>query len=61
MNETTTITGTGDDAARQKDERNKGVTFKTCAPFTDCISEISNTHIDNAKHLDVVIPMFNRI
>ena len=30
-----TITGAGDDAdARWVDERNKGVIFKTCAPFT---------------------------
>ena len=32
---TITITGAGDDnAARQADERDKGVTFKNCAPFT---------------------------
>ena len=24
--------------------------IKTCAPFTDCISEINNTGIDNAKN-----------
>ena len=24
----------------QTDERNKGVIFKNCAPFTDCTSEI---------------------
>ena len=30
----------GDDAgARQAGERNKGVAFKNCAPFTICISE----------------------
>ena len=34
-----TITGAGDDAAaRQADERDKGVAFKNCAPFTNCIS-----------------------
>ena len=31
-----------------------------CDPFTDCITEINNTRIDNAKDIDVVIPM-NRI
>ena len=32
---TITITGAGDDdAAKQLDERNKGVIFKNCAPFT---------------------------
>ena len=35
------ITGVGaDDAAKQLDKKNKGVIFKNCAPFTDCISEI---------------------
>ena len=33
---TITITGAGDDAAaRQADERDKGVVFKSCAPFTN--------------------------
>ena len=45
-----TITGSGDDAAaRQADERDKGVAFKNCAPFTNCISEIDNAQVDNAK------------
>ena len=43
---TITITGErNDDAARQADERDKGVTFKNCAPFTKCISRINNTDI----------------
>ena len=47
---TITITGAGDDdAAKQTDERNKGVIFKNCAPFTKCISRINNTDIDNAN------------
>ena len=34
---TITITGVGDDAAaRQADERNKGVIFKNYAPFIKC-------------------------
>ena len=36
------------------------VVFKHCAPFTNCISEINNT-IDNAKDIDVVVPMYNLI
>ena len=41
---TITIAGAGDNVrAKQTDERNKGVIFKNCAPFTDCISEINNT------------------
>ena len=35
--------------------------FKNCAPFTDCISEINNTQIDNAKDIDLVMPMYNLI
>ena len=30
-------------------------------PFTDCISEISNTQIHNEKDIDVVMPMYNLI
>ena len=50
-----TITGAGAvDVAQRLDERNKGVIFGNCALFTDCISEINFTQIDNAKYLDVV-------
>ena len=59
---TITITGAGDDAAaRRADERNKGVIFKNCAPFTKCISRINNTDIDNAQDIDIVMPMYNLI
>ena len=41
---TITIAGAGiDDNAKRLDERNKGVIFENCAPFTDCISETNNT------------------
>ena len=57
-----TITGAGDDvAAIQADERDKGVAFKNCAPFTVCISEINNTQVDNCKDIDIVMPMYNLI
>ena len=59
---TITITGVGTDAAaRQADERNKGVIFKNCVSFTKCISKINNTEIDNAQDIDIVIPMYNLI
>ena len=59
---TITITGGGADAtARQADERDKGVAFKNCAPFTNCINEINNTQVDNAKHIDIVMSMYNLI
>ena len=57
-----TITGAGADAAaRQADERDKGVAFKNSAPFTNCISKINNTPVDNAKDIDIVMPMYNLI
>ena len=56
------IDGRGADAAaRQAEERDKGVAFKNCAPFTNCISEINNTQVDNAKDIDIVMPMYNLI
>ena len=57
-----TITGAGDDAAaRQADERDKCIAFKNCASFTNYIIEINNTKIDNAKDIDIVMPMYNLI
>ena len=62
---TITIAGAGgagnNAAARKADERDKGVVFKNCAPFTNCISEINNTQVDNAKDIDIVMPMYNSI
>ena len=50
------ITGAGGDhAAKQIDERSKGVIFKNCAPFTDWISEINNFQIDNVKYIYIYI------
>ena len=52
----------GDDStATQADERDKGVVFKNCAPFTNCPSKINNTQVDNAKDIDIVMPMYNLI
>ena len=57
-----TIAGAETDAAaRQADERNKGVIFKNLSPFINCISEINNTQIGNAKDIDIVISMYNLI
>ena len=35
-------------AGQAGDNSNKEAVFKNCAPFTDCITEIKNTPIDNA-------------
>ena len=32
---------------------NKKVIFKNRAPFANCISEINNTQVDNAKDIDI--------
>ena len=59
---TITITGAGADAAAgQADERDKGVAFKNCAPFTNCVSEINNIQVANAKDIDIVMSMHNLI
>ena len=59
---TITITGAGnDDSTKRANERDKGATFKNCAPFTKCISRINNTDVDNAQNVDIVMPMYNVI
>ena len=40
---------------------NKGVVFENSAPFTDWISKLNNTQIDNVKDIDVVMPIYNLI
>ena len=50
-----------DDAAKLLDQRNKGVIFKNCVPFTEFISNINNTQIDNARDIDLVMSIFNLI
>ena len=43
MSETITITGEGaDNNAKRLDERNKGILFKICAPFTEINKEIKS-------------------
>ena len=51
-------TSTADAAANNT---NKKVIFKNCVPFTNCISEINNTQIDNVKDIDIVMPMYDVI
>ena len=51
---TITVVGArADDAARVTDGKNEQTAF------TDCITEINNTQVDNAKDLDVAMPMYN--
>ena len=43
------------------DNAGKEEIFKNCIPYTDCISEVSNTQIDYAKYIDVIMPTYNLI
>ena len=49
------------DNAKWLDERDRGVIFKNCAPFTDGLGEVNNTQIDNAKDLYAAILMYSLI
>ena len=56
------VAGAGaDDAVIATDRNNKKAISKNCASFTDCITKINNTQVDNAKDLDVVMAMYNLI
>ena len=48
------MTATGGDV-------NTRVAFKTCAPFTKCITHINDEHVDNADNFDIIMPMYNLI
>ena len=53
----TIIRAGADNAAKRADKRNKGVLFKKCFPFIDCISEINNSQIYSAIDIDAVMPI----
>ena len=55
-----TVNNTAAAGAAANNTNNK-VIFKSCAPFTNCISEINNKQVDNAKDIDIVMPVYNRI
>ena len=48
-------------ASRPVNNNNIEVIFKNCAPFTDCLCEINNTQIDDAKDIHVEMLMYNLI
>ena len=37
------------------------VAFKSCAPFTRCITHVNDKHFETAENLDIIIPMYNLI
>ena len=62
VKETITITGAKDAAAARKaGERNKGVIFKNYEPFIKCINKMSDTEVDNAQGIDIVMLIYNLI
>ena len=38
-------------------DNNTKVSFKNCAPFRKCRTEIKVTFIDEAEHINITIPM----
>ena len=48
-------------AGADANNTNKKVIFKNCSPFTNCVNEINNTNVDDAKDLDIGMPMYNLI
>ena len=48
------ITATPNNAATQ-------VVFKNCAPFEKCRTEINETFVDDAQHINIAMPMYNLI
>ena len=38
---------------------NTKVVFKNCAPFIKCTTEINETFIDEAGHINIAMPMYN--
>ena len=59
---TLTIVGVGATAAlTTKYRENKQVILENCALFTDCISKINETQLDNAKDLSIVMWIDNLI
>ena len=51
-----TVNNTATNGAAANDT-NKKVIFKKCAPYTNCISKVNNSQIDNAEYIDIVMPM----
>lgn len=43
------------------DEIDMQLTFKNWASFTNCISQINSTYVDDAEYLDIVILLYNLI
>ena len=51
---------TGDIAVEGANNDTK-VAFKNCLPFRKCGTEINETFIDEAEHINIAMPMYNLI
>ena len=51
---------TGNIAVAGGDDNAK-VSFKNCAPFRKCRTEINETFIDEAEHINIAMPMYSLI
>ena len=40
---------------------NTKVAFKTCAPFTRCVTHINDEYVDTARNLDIIMYMYTSI
>ena len=47
------------EGANNRDRKNRSLTFKNNGPFISCISKINGALIENSKHLDVAMPLYN--
>ena len=54
------VSNTAGTGAAVNNTDNKAI-FKNCAPFTNCMSKINISQIDNAEYIDIVMPMYNLI
>ena len=60
VKETITVPNTAA-AAAPINNTNKKVIFKFCASFTNCISEINNTQLNDVQDIVMAMPMYNLI
>ena len=37
------------------------VSFKSCGPFTRCVTHINDEHVETAEKFDTIMPMYNLI
>ena len=60
IKENITVNNTAGEGATANNATKK-VIIKSCAPFSNCISKINDTQIDNAQYIDMVMPIYNVI